>query len=190
MILSDRDIIKALKSGNLIIDPEPKEEQIVSTTIDLRLGEPILRWNTQLISQKGLKININPDDFNFIEFSKAYTENVNKNGDKYIIEPNYLYLAPTYEKIRLPKKSKLAARVEGKSSLARLGLVVHFTAPTIHCGFGPGIITLEMYNYGPFYIEFTPGKSAICQLIIERVTTEPEKGYRGQFKKQITPKGN
>lgn len=69
--------------------------------------------------------------------------------------------------------------MEGRSTAARLGLVVHMTAPTIHSGYGatadkgPGIITLEIYNYGPFKICVTPGRTYICQLIFEAVKTIP-----------------
>ena len=66
----------------------------------------------------------------------------------------------------------LAARVEGKSSLARFGLLAHFTAPTIHAGF-EGHITLEMMNLGPSPIILTPGM-AICQLILEQVHGVPD----------------
>lgn len=189
MILSDVDIKKAIKEQNLIIKPIPNEEQIDSTTIDLRIGEPFYRWDPQLVNQKGVNVNIDIDDFDFRTLASTYLQKVKKNRTgKYVIEPGVFYLAPTYEKIGLPTHSKLAARVEGKSSLARLGLVIHMTAPTIHCGYGPGIITLEIYNYGPFPITVTPGKSLICQLIIEQVTSEPKERH-GKFQYQKSPKG-
>jgi len=92
------------------------------------------------------------------------------------------------ERIQLPPASRLAARVEGKSSLARLGLGVHVTAPTIHAGFGatrdpdyPGsAIRLEMWNIGPLRIKLEKGMP-ICQLIFEWVDGTPEKGYAGQL---------
>jgi dCTP deaminase len=69
--------------------------------------------------------------------------------------------------------------VEGKSSLARLGLMVHMTAPTIHAGF-VGQIQLEMYNLGPYDIVVAAGMR-ICQLIFELSLGTPAKGYVGQF---------
>ena len=83
----------------------------------------------------------------------------------------------TIEKIQLPHTSRIAARVEGKSSLARIGIGVHVTAPTIHAGFGyrpndpnfPGNpIQLEIWNTGPFRIRLVKGLR-ICQLIFEEV---------------------
>src|SRR5262249_40241594 len=74
---------------------------------------------------------------------------------------------------------RLAARVEGKSSLARLGLVIHMTAPTIHADF-EGRIRLEMMNHGAVPIRLWPGMR-ICQLIFETTLGTAERGYRGQF---------
>src|SRR5438552_13259726 len=95
----------------------------------------------------------------------------------------------TIEKIWLPQRSRLAARVEGKSSLARLGIGVHVTAPTIHAGFGykkdeedyPGSpLQLEIWNVGPLDVRLEEGMP-ICQLIVELVDGTPEKGYEGKF---------
>ena len=190
MILSDIDIKKALKDGKLIIDPLPDDRQIDSTTIDLRIGEPFWHWNPTLVRQQGVDVRVNIDSFHFMKLAEPYLQQVAKESSgSYIIEPEKFYLAPTYEKVCLPINSKFAARVEGKSSLARLGLVVHMTAPTIHCGFGPGIITLEIYNYGPFPLVVTPGKSLICQLIIECVKTIPTERTQRKFTRPKSPKG-
>lgn len=90
--------------------------------------------------------------------------------------------------LALPARERgcLAARVEGKSSLARFGLLVHFTAPTIHAGF-EGNIALEMMNLGPASIRLVSGMP-ICQLIIEQVAGEPV-GNAGQFAGQRDPAG-
>jgi dCTP deaminase len=94
----------------------------------------------------------------------------------------------TLEKVQLPHRSRLAARVEGKSSLARLGVGVHVTAPTIHAGFGASAdpqhlgnpLQLEIWNVGPLSVVLKTGMR-ICQLIFEVVDGTPEKGYAGQF---------
>jgi dCTP deaminase len=80
----------------------------------------------------------------------------------------------------------LAARVEGKSSYARCGLLVHFTAPTIHAGYA-GTITLELINFGPIPIALYPG-APICQLIIEQVHGIPFRND-SQFQNQSHPSG-
>ena len=84
--------------------------------------------------------------------------------------------------------SKLAARVEGRSSLARLGLAVHLTAPTIHAGWD-GQIALEMINFGPFTLQFVPNKTRRCQIIFERLQSDPTGGIRITFQGQTKPSG-
>lgn len=95
----------------------------------------------------------------------------------------------TIEKVQLPHTSRIAARVEGKSSLARIGIGVHITAPTIHAGFGyrpndPAFegnpIQLEIWNAGPLKVRLVKGLR-ICQLIFEEVHGTPNKGYDGKF---------
>ena len=88
-------------------------------------------------------------------------------------------LAWTKEYLPLPVHSRLAARVEGKSSLARLGVGIHITAPTIHAGFS-GQLQLEIVNHGAAPIVLREGMR-ICQLIIETTLGAPEKGYSGLF---------
>jgi dCTP deaminase len=89
------------------------------------------------------------------------------------------------ERVKLPNYSHICARVEGKSSLARLGLGIHVTAPTIHAGFGASEregspLQLEIWKVGPVPVELRKGMR-ICQLIFEEVHGTPEKGYHGQF---------
>jgi dCTP deaminase len=121
--------------------------------------------------------------------SARFLHTVPKSEEGYLIEPRCFYLGWTLERIQLPHRSRLAARVEGKSSLARLGLGVHVTAPTIHAGFGyndrdPDFlgnpIQLEIWSTGPLPVMLPPGLP-VCQLIFELVDGTPERGYRGQF---------
>ena len=79
--------------------------------------------------------------------------------------------------------SRVAARVEGKSFLARLAIGIHVTAPTIHAGFN-GPIQLEICNHGPLRVKIVAGMR-VCQLIFEQTLGTPAKGYAGQFLGQI-----
>jgi dCTP deaminase len=124
-----------------------------------------------------------------------YLRPVERTADGFLIAPGQFYLGWTQERIQLPHRSRIAARVEGKSSLARLGLGVHVTAPTIHAGFGfsdldPSFvgspIQLEIWNTGPLPVILRPGLR-ICQLIFEWVDGTPEQGYSGQFSFQGPP---
>jgi dCTP deaminase len=72
--------------------------------------------------------------------------------------------------------------VEGKSSLARLGIAIHATAPIIHSGF-KGPIQLEICNLGPNEVTLDPGMY-VCQLVFELTTGTPERGYSGMFQDQ------
>jgi len=81
---------------------------------------------------------------------------------------------------------RLAARIEGRSSLARFGLIVHCTAPTIHAEFS-GNITLEITNLGSYPIMLRPGMR-ICQLIVETVEGVPVEA-KSQFHGQQEPAG-
>ena len=115
----------------------------------------------------------------------------------FILRRNQFILGQTEERVGLtlpedldPKvreKGCLAGRIEGKSSLARFGLIVHFTAPTIHTGFGPSLIALELMNLGPAPITLYPGMR-ICQLLLEQVVGIPAM-RSGQFDKQDSARG-
>jgi dCTP deaminase len=190
MILSGDDIHKALAEGRMIVEPAPGKEQIDTTSIDLHMGEPLWIWNPALTRPDSETLKINLDKYNYREFSKQHQVEVDKEpSGKYLLQPNRIYLGSTLEKVRFPAGSKLAGRVEGKSSLARLGFSVHMTAPMIHCGTGLGVITLEMFNHGPFAIEVTPGKTRICQLMLEEVSREPKERTGRNFIRQEDAQG-
>jgi dCTP deaminase len=95
------------------------------------------------------------------------------------------FLAQTRERITL--SHKVAARVEGRSSLARTGLIVHLTAPIIHSGFD-ATITLEMINFGPFFLKLAPGMR-ICQIVFEKLETPASGEIRTIFQHQTEPGG-
>ena len=121
-----------------------------------------------------------------IVLRQQYSQPINISEDGYVFKSQTFLLGWTQEKVQLPHRSRLAARVEGKSSLARLGIGVHVTAPTIHAGFGykkddsgyPGSpLQLEMWNVGPLDVKLVEGMR-ICQLIFELVDGTPEKATR------------
>ena len=109
--------------------------------------------------------------------TKEYIEFVNPETDNLKINLNE-------EKVTQFPGTVLAGRIEGRSSFARAGLLVHFTAPTLHAYLG-GKITLELMNLGPLAIILKPG-APICQLIIEDVSGIPKKKWDGdqQFQDQ------
>jgi len=179
MILTDKEIADALDKGLLIIKPRPDREAFSSTTLDLTLAAAFAEWP----KAKGLIIRPGARGYSYNDVKKLLTE---VRANTFTLEPHSLVLAWTVERLSIPAASQLAARVEGKSSLARLGLCVHMTAPTIHSGFGsirPLPIQLELVNFGPNTLILDAGMP-ICQLIFERTGGAPEKPYTGRFQEQ------
>jgi dCTP deaminase len=180
MILPDREIQLALESGQIRIDPVPAAEAYSSTSVDLTLSPLLRTWKE--FEQPGVEppvISPGAKGFKFDDVTRNHTDTATIPGDGYILEPGAFALAWTLERIELPVSGRIAARVEGKSSLARCGVGVHVTAPTIHAGFA-GQIQLEMFNHSTLRVKLLAGMR-ICQLIFEMSLGTPEKGYRGMF---------
>ncbi len=199
MILSDTSIQQALDEGRLMIEPEPTPRSGMldgatrpygRSSVDLRLS-PLLR-----VPKEGIGIGVDPlgGDVQSTLDTLYETQEISSQG--FVLAPHRLVLGVTLERVKLPLPHEieenvrdngwLAARVEGKSSLARFGFLVHFTAPTIHSGF-EGHITLEMMNLGPSPI-ILQREMAICQLILELVHGVPA-GPASQFAGQTDPSG-
>jgi len=191
MVLSNSEILKALESGNIIIDPLPElpsidtpDSPLNTTALDLRLS------NTISIPKKDQPYTFDLTKGNVASFLKTVydTETISTDGG-YALEPQKFILSNTLERVSFPINSDqdcYGARVEGRSSFARIGLLVHFTAPTIHAGFD-GTITLELMNLGNNPITLYP-EMYICQLIFEKVCGEIVFAP-SQFQGQLTPEG-
>ena len=178
MILTDREIQIALERKLLIIDPEPTTEAYSSTTVDLTLDSNLSEYEE---ATGGIEYIVDPShkDYDHEEALAKLTRSVRIESDGYVFKPNKLILAWTAEYVELPIHSRAAARIEGKSSLSRLGIGVHITAPIIHAGF-KGQIRLEMVNQGIVPIRLKAGMR-ICQLCFEQTLGTPVKGYEGRF---------
>jgi dCTP deaminase len=190
MILSDREIKAALHRKAITITPDPSADTLVwsSTALDLRLGDQVAFWDLTIPGAPG-RFSPGDADYDLVSLISQFTKTVLIPEPGYPIEPGQFLLAWTREQIQLPDRSRIAARVEGKSSLARIGLGIHVTAPTIHAGFGykerdldwrGNPIQLEIWNTGPLPVVLKRGMK-ICQLIFELVDGTPEQGYSGQF---------
>lgn len=179
MIFTDREIQAAIQCKQIIIDPTPGVDAYSSTSLDLTLSKSLRIWRAETI--KGVEHIICPatEGYKFAEFVKEYSDLLELGAQGYVIKPHDFVLGWTEENIELPTYSRLAARVEGKSSLARLGIGIHVTAPTIHAGFS-GPIQLEICNHGVLQVKLVPGMR-VCQLIFEQTLGTPDKGYTGQF---------
>ena len=194
MILSNVEIQRALNEGRMVIVPRPQPEQPDSTSgncpyqtssVDLCLADEITFF------KEGLALNI---DLRLGKFSDLFGPNSESRkiaaDQPYSLAPGKFVLGKTRERVSFPihqdGRTCLAARVEGKSSYARCGLLVHFTAPTIHSGFS-GTITLELINLGPLPVLLYPD-APVCQLSVEEVTGIPFRND-SQFQHQTLASG-
>jgi len=193
MILSNDGIKRALQQGALEISPTPSETQYTTSAVDLFLGDEFHVWDAEKLKVPGFKPELDLSLQQFSKTAKAFLVPLKKQDDGSVIFPPFQdypwhMLAITRERVHLNRNFKLAARVEGRSSLARIGIIVHLTAPTIHAGFN-GKITLEMINFGPFHLRMVPNKTQICQLIIEQLQSEPTLDIGTAFQGQTLPSG-
>ena len=187
LILSNIEIWNGLNKGLFSINPLLNKEDTSrppynTSSIDLRLGHEVFIPTGELPFQFGLS-------------KKGITKLLKDNSvrkelsedQSYTLKKNKLVLVSTLERVNFPINHDdiyYSARVEGKSSIARCGILIHFTAPTIHAGF-EGVITLEIINLGSN--DFLLVKDMyICQLIIEEVKGCPIQTPT-QFVGQNTP---
>ncbi len=186
-VLSNVNILAALESGRLIIEPRPSpgpgepETPYGTISVDLRLGAEIS------VPRKNLTLTFDLRGPGLARTLEAVYERKLIPPTGLLLERNHLILGTTIERVELPlTENCLAARIEGRSSLARTGLLVHFTAPTIHPGFA-GHITLEIINLGEIPLTLFPGLR-VCQLIVETVEGNPIRAD-SQFQGQSRPTG-
>lgn len=173
MILTDREIRLEWESGNIRFDPDIELDQIGDSSVDLRLARPLR------IPERDPNINIRPSGRIPQEL---YGKPLDMEDAGYNLVSQKFVLGSTYEKVVLP--NYLVGRLEGKSSLARLGLMIHCTSAHIDPGFR-AVIVLEMYNHGPNTIVLEP-MMPIAHIVFAKVSLPPSKSYSGQFADQIS----
>ncbi|MEV8634421.1 dCTP deaminase [Streptosporangium sp. NPDC051023] len=162
MLLSDRDILTEIESGRVKLDPF-QPEMVQPSSVDVRLDRYFRVFENHRYP------HIDPA----IEQSDL-TRLVEPEGDEpFILHPGEFVLASTYEVITLP--DDIASRLEGKSSLGRLGLLTHSTAGFIDPGFS-GHVTLELSNVATLPIKLWPGMK-IGQLCMFRLSSPAEHPY-------------
>jgi dCTP deaminase len=162
VLLSDRDLVAEVKAGQLRLEPfEPALVQ--PSSIDVRLDRWFRTFNNHLYT------HIDPA----IEQDELTTAVEVDEGQPFVLHPGEFVLASTLEVISLG--DELAARIEGKSSLGRLGLLTHSTAGFIDPGFS-GHVTLELSNVATLPIKLWPGMK-IGQLCVFRLSSPAEHPY-------------
>jgi len=177
MVFSDKDIKEAINNGIIGIDPY-FEKDVQPASVDLHLDKKLLIFNNSSAPFIDLKKEL-PD----------LNEPIIIQGDEpFIIHPGDFVLGSTLEKITIP--NDMVARIEGKSSLGRLGLLIHSTAGFVDPGFS-GNLTLELANVSRLPITLYYGMR-IGQISFQKMVSEAEKPYgspelKSRYQGQLDP---
>ncbi len=197
MYLSDRDLEYVVDRGDLIVTPRPKEFGPGSIDLHLDTVDEARVWSSSLHDEslKGQGIgrpSVGLGGFDYKQFARQYAVGVPthdgsgdeplvyREGGRVILRPGGFFLWQTKEVVGTPTaNARYICFINGKSTRARLGLLVHLTAPTIEPGWW-GHVTLEIANLGPFRLALAE-KDAIAQIVVAMISSPPqqEKGARG-----------
>jgi len=162
VLLSDRDIRAELASGRVVLDPLD-DDMVQPSSIDVRIDRYFRLFDNH-------KYPVIDPALEQPELTRLVEVN---HDDAFVLHPGEFVLASTYEVVTLP--DDVAARLEGKSSLGRLGLLTHSTAGFIDPGFS-GHVTLELSNVATLPIKLWPGMK-IGQLCFFRLSSPAEHPY-------------
>ncbi|VAW45772.1 Deoxycytidine triphosphate deaminase [hydrothermal vent metagenome] len=185
MKLSDTDIIKHLKAEKITISPQPDDSKIKGISVDLRLANRFRVFNDHTapyIDLSGPKNEVQK-----IMDTVMGDEIIIAEDNAFFLHPGELALATTFESVTLP--DNLVGWLDGRSSLARLGLMVHVTAHRIDPGWH-GQIVLEIFNSGKLPLALRPGMD-ICAINFETLSSAVAKPYNkradAKYKNQTGP---
>ena len=183
MLLSDRDIVKALEEGRIQIDPAPDlAVQLGSVSVEFRLGTTFMVFEHSRFSY------IDPRHPQSIGDAMRTIEVAD--DEPFIMQPGDFALASTVESLELP--DDLVGRLEGRSSIARLGITVHSTAAVFEPGW-IGTATMELSNLGRMAVALYPGMR-ICAFSFETVSSPVNTPYRkkvnNKYAGQKTPRAS
>lgn len=174
MRLCDRDIYQYIQDGKIGIKPSPDYDQISGLTVDIRLGNQFRVFEDHqapYIDLSGKKADVQAA-LNSVMSDEITVED----GNSFFLHPGELALAMTLESVTLP--ADIVGWLDGRSSLARLGLMVHVTAHRIDPGWS-GNIVLEFFNSGKLPLALKPGMK-IGALSFEVLSNPAEKPYNAR----------
>ena len=180
MILSDRSILEAINDGRIIIEPFDKE-CLQPSSVDLHLDHRFLVFKNHTLGH----IDVRKD------LSNLTQEVSSSDDDPFMLHPGEFVLGSTSERVAVPED--LVARLEGKSSLGLLGILIHSTAGYVDAGWD-GQLTLELSNVSNLPITLYPGMK-IGQISFVQMTTPAERPYGAselgsKYKGQEGPKAS
>ena len=166
MVLSDVDIRRAMEAGRIRVTPELPAEQIGSCSVDFRLGCEFSVFE----HSRHPYIDIR-DRAGIQEMMRTV---VVAPGEPFILQPSEFALAITEERLELA--DDILGRLEGRSSLGRIGIIVHGTAGLFDPGW-EGQATLELSNLGRMPVALYPGMR-ICSMTFEPLSSASSNPYR------------
>lgn len=179
-MLSDSRIewYRSRETDRLVIEPEPELHQLQPASIDLRLGNEFKSYTyPHFAPRNGALLEALDEDE---KQDLIYADRPDPEGmiqtiisDSFVVTPGMFVLATTVERVEIPKDC--VARVEGRSSIGRKGLIIHATAGFIDPGF-QGHITLEIANLNRRGIVLRAGMR-ICQLSIQAMSGNVRRPY-------------
>lgn len=171
--ISDRDIIKLLRSRELIIHPILDRRQINGGKVDLRLD------NIFYFITRFKKPYYDPMEYSMKgQEPETYCEpRIIPYGSHFIIHPGDYALAPLLEFVKLP--NNIIGRLDGRSSLGRLGIVIHSTAGSVDPGY-TGPLIMELMNNGMLPVALFP-LMRVATLILMPLTSEAKNPYKGKY---------
>ena len=162
MVLSDRSIREAIANGRIVVDPL-EDECVQPSSVDVRLDNLFRVFLNHTMDV----IDVKADQEDLTELIKVPEDQF------FVLHPGEFVLGSTLELVGLP--DDLVGRIEGKSSLGRLGLLIHSTAGFLDAGF-KGHLTLELANVANLPIRLYPGMK-IGQVSFFEMTTPAENPY-------------
>jgi dCTP deaminase len=162
VVLSDRDIRAEIAAGRIVIDPFVPEA-VQPSSVDLHLDKRFRVFRNSRYPYIDVRVD-QPDMTELVEIA---------GDDPFILHPGEFVLGSTLERVQLP--NDLVARLEGKSSLGRLGLLIHSTAGYVDPGW-EGNLTLELSNVANLPITLYDGMK-IGQISFQRLSSPAEVGY-------------
>lgn len=164
MILPDHEIKKYIKEGKIVIEPlDEPEKQIQPAQVDLRLGNEFRMFRVRSTPYIDTRNHVG-----------EYTEKVTiDDNEPFVIHPREFVLGTVKEYIKIP--NDLVGVVDGRSSLGRLGVVIHATSSSINPGW-EGQFVLEITNIGKMPVALYPGQR-VAKLAFHKLTSSAEMGY-------------
>jgi dCTP deaminase len=159
-VLSDVEIRELVQQGAIVIDPYPSDADFQPASLDVHLGSKFRVFHPG--DKRSLNTRAVPADC-MMEI----------NGTVFVLQPQQFALGIIAESVTLP--NNIAARIEGKSSLGRLGVGVHITAGFVDPGWS-GHLTIELYNFSPHHYVLEAGQK-IAQLAFERLSIPSARPY-------------